>query len=61
MVSADQASGAIGPRCGAMLPLSSGTFRLSLRSTLIDIRRAPWKGAFLWRVRTPPNTCRSGW
>ena len=22
---------------------------------------APWKGAFFWRVRTPPNNCRSGW
>ena len=22
---------------------------------------APWKGAFSWRVRTPPNSCRSGW
>ena len=24
-------------------------------------RRAPWKGAFFWRVRTPRNSCRSGW
>ncbi len=27
----------------------------------IAFDRAPWKGAFLWRVRIPPNTCRSGW
>ncbi len=23
--------------------------------------RAPWKGAFLWWVRIPPNNCRSSW
>ena len=28
---------------------------------LAHLCRAPWKGAFLWRVRIPPNTCRSGW
>ena len=22
---------------------------------------APWKGAFFWWVRIPPNNCRSGW
>ena len=22
---------------------------------------APWKGAFSWRVRIPPNNCRFGW
>ena len=33
------------------------------RGFLIHLHRAqaPWKGAFFWRVRIPPNNCRSGW
>ena len=27
---------------------------------LVQEARAPWKGAFLWWVRIPPNNCRSG-
>ena len=33
----------------------------SLKSVSSMKLRAPWKGAFFWRVRSPPNNCRSGW
>ncbi len=56
------------PRLDGMIGSESllSTFdvdRMSVQALLFQTGylSAPWKGAFFWWVRIPPNNCRSGW
>ncbi len=56
------------PRLDGMIGSESllSTFdvdRISVEALLFQTGylSAPWKGAFFWWVRIPPNNCRSGW